>query len=739
MNYSDDRRDNEVIFNPDAFPKPLQGVVTDPRKLDNSLFTMVHSELVGMFTSELQRQAASRAEMQMDEAFYDNKQWSDDELLVLASRGQAPLTFNVIASAINYMLGMQRRAPKDFRVLPRRKDGLAASQLKTELLKYVSDTSNAHAHYAKAFKDLVRAGIGWLETGHMVDYDREPVFEGWESWRNVLWDSSGQADDLSDGRYLFRSRWTDLDSCVAKFPKRQRLLEESCQTSYVMSTTGNNISIIDAMGDDAMDAREYEYWDQADYVLRPGTMTRRRLRLVEGWYKRTMTTDVIKGGDFSGEIYDPWSRGHYADLDSGRAKLMRRPRQIMHVAVFTDKGLLYHGPTPYRHNRFPLTPMWANRDAETGMPYGMIRHIRDAQRDLNKRLSKSLHILSSARVFYEKTTDVDVEELRDEAARPDAMIGYAPGGKPPTVETDYNLSQAHIGLMGMDMDFIQNISGVTDENMGRETNASSGKAIIARQTEGQLSTSHYFEAERSGRKHHGDKLLSLIEQFFSEHKMFRITNMRGNPDWEEINVVPGDDISDITMTKADFVLDETDWSATARQAQAETLLDLMTKLAATAPEIVIATLDLVVEALDVPKQEELVKRIRQVTGQNDPDADPENPDEETMALQAQRDAQAAMQARAAEAELASTEAKAMETAARAKKTQAETRKTLQSLASGSLEDIKKSLEVAIQMIGAPAVADAADQILYAAQRSAESAAQPQGPMPPEQPPQPIPA
>ncbi|MBW7057575.1 hypothetical protein KY389_12865 [Paracoccus bogoriensis] len=45
----------------------------------------------------------------------------------------------------------------------------------------------------------------------------------------------------------------------------------------------------------------------------------------------------------------------------------------------------------------------------------------------------------------------------------------------------------------------------------------------------------------------------------------------------------------------------------------------------TAPQIVIQTLDLTVEALDVPKRDEIVKRIRQITGAADPDEDPNNP------------------------------------------------------------------------------------------------------------------
>ena len=65
-------------------------------------------------------------------------------------------------------------------------------------------------------------------------------------------------------------------------------------------------------------------------------------------------------------------------------------------------------------------------------------------------------------------------------------------------------------------------------------------------------------------------------------------------------------------------------------------MKLQGKLAATAPQIVMTCLDLVVEALDVPKRDELVKRIRQMTGVADPDEDPNNPSPETQARQAEQ-------------------------------------------------------------------------------------------------------
>jgi hypothetical protein len=92
-----------------------------------------------------------------------------------------------------------------------------------------------------------------------------------------------------------------------------------------------------------------------------------------------------------------------------------------------------------------------------------------------------------------------------------------------------------------------------------------------------------------------------------------------------------------------------------RLAMFETLMNLCGQLP---PEITIQILDLVVELSDVPGKEEIVKRIRKITGQMDPDM--ANTPEAMAQVEAQQQAeqeQAAIQQQATMAALAEQEAK----------------------------------------------------------------------------------
>lgn len=710
----DDRGMSGVM--PPRQPKPMAG-----RDLDGMEAMALHNRLMGHYHRELERQAVNRRDMAIDEDFYDHIQWTDEELLLLEERGQAPLVFNLIQTSVNWVLGTQRRQTTDYKILPRKAEGAASAERKSELLRHLRDANLSEHVYSKAFASAVKAGVGWLETGQGSEEDGVLVYDRTESWRNILWDSLAERDDLTDARYIFRTKWLDVDVADALIPGRRGAIEAAA------SDVVYGLADLDDNGDEPMDAAESAHFSGASISGKSGQFNteRRRVRVVEAWFKRIdPEASVVRGGQFNGELFDPWSAGHIRDLTSGRASIVTRPREVIWVALMVEGALLDLRPSPYRHNRYPFTPIWGYRRARDGMPYGIIRGMRDINRDLNKRASKSLHLLSSVRVFVEEGAVDDIEELRDEAGRPDAVIVYKPGRNAPVMQTDQNLAAAHIDLMSRDAQMIQQISGVTDENLGRRTNAASGKAIVARQDQGALATSMFFDNLRFARATHGEKLVVNVEQFYDKADDFRVVDARGNPRFITIN--DGQDDNAIALFKADYVITEEDWRATTRQAQAEELLDLAGKLAATAPQIVVQILDLVVEAMDVPKRDEFVKRIRQITGAEDPDADPNNPTPEMAAKQQEAAQQAEMAMRAAMAELAEKEAKA-------RKLGAEAAKVESGIASDHIGTMRAALEAAIAIAGAPAVAQAADEILGQAMQSAAMASAPPQPEPPAPP------
>lgn len=660
-----------------------------PADLDSQEANDRHEMLMSYYRQELDRQGENRYQQAIDEDYYDCDQWTVEEAQTLRERGQQPTVYNVIATSVDWIIGSEKRGRTDFRILPRGKEDAKPAEAKTKYLKYLSDVNRTHFHRSRAFEDAVKVGIGWMEAGVQDEDDGEPIYDRYESWRNILFDSASTEMDGKDMRYIFRSKWVDEDVAKALFPNRKEVIE----LSVIDATLYGTFDAVD--GDVPMDHAEF---DREHNGIHSTIVThkRRRVRLIEASYKVPEEVQRIRGGPFNGEIYDETDPRHQNTMQEHGAILVKKTMMRTRLAVFTTNGMLFDGPSPYRHNRHKFIPIWGFRRGRDGLPYGVIRRMRDIQDGVNKRASKALHILSSNKVIMDEGAIDDLDEFSREIARPDAIIVKKPG-KNLEINADRELAAAHMEMMSRDINMIQQAGGVTDELLGRQTNATSGVAVQRRQEQGSLATSKFFDNLRLAEQLRGEIELSLVEQFATEEKQFRITNMRGNPEYLTIN--DGLPDNDITRSKADFVISESDWRATMRQAATDQLTDMLMKMP---PEVAMVTLDLIVDQMDVPNREEIAKRIRAINGQMDPDQ--EEPSPEDIARAQAQQAQAAMQQAMMEAEL-------REKTAKAAKAEADADHAKQESVNASVDAADKAMDAAAKVIAMPTIAKVADGLL----------------------------
>lgn len=616
------------------------------------------------FRQELDRQSENRIQQQIDADYYDGMQWTAEEVAILEERGQVPRVYNKIKPTVDWVLGTEKRTKVDWKILPRTEDDYDTSQAKTDLMKYVSDANRLGFRRSDAFEDCVKVGIGWLETGVANMDDDEPLYVLAESWRNMLWDSIGKQKDLKDCRYIFRQKWLDVDVACAMFPNRTEAIIQS-------ALSGDDYSNMMFDSDEAMDSNEFTR-QGFSYAGSQPLNRRQRVRVVEGWYKLPVKVKKIdaEGHALDGQVYDQSNRAHRDLIRQGKkdssASLTDRMMMQMRVCFMVSKGFLYDAPSPYKHNRFPFVPIWGYRRDRDGLPYGIIRPVRDPQDDLNKRISKALAIMSTNKVVMDKGAVDDLDELAREAGRPDGIIVKNPG-KALELNADRGLEQPHLQFVDMDSRMIQDVGGVTDENLGKTTNATSGRAILARQDQGSLLTVKLFDNLRLAFQMTGEIVLSLMEQFYDAKKVIRLTDQRGNLRWRTLN--DGMPENDIAASKADFVVSEQDFRDSIRQAQTEQLFEMIGRMP---PEMAFQLLDMAVEMTDIPNKEEFVKRIRKINGQTDPDSrmSPEEQAEKQAADQAAA-AQQELAMRAQNAAIAKDEASAAKDMATAQKTEAE--------------------------------------------------------------------
>lgn len=600
---------------------------TQQHPLDSDKMRREHRKLLEWWYLEREKQSANRLEMAIDADFYDNYQWDKEDSAAVIDRGQMPLVYNEIAPAVDWLIGTERRTRADWKVLPRTEDDVSGADVKTKLLKYISDVNRVPFVRSRAFADAIKAGVGWVDDGVQDDPTQEVLYSKYEDWRNVLWDSSGYDLDLSDARYVFRWRWVDEDIALEMFPGRESVIRAAV----------DDVGAYDGEQDDE------DMWYLGDPirenrsgVLRTSGVSvsldarRRRVKLIECQYRKPTQVHVVTEG--------PWRGTIIPDLD-GQEHISAVPRLMMrvHFAVLTEAAMLAWSPSKLRHNGFTLTPIWCYRRGRDRLPYGVIRRVRDIQADINKRASKALWLSNTNQIVADEGAVADWDEAREEASRPDGVI-IKRAGKDFEMVRDYQGASAQVEMMTLSAQGVQKAIGVNNENLGRATNAVSGAAIEARQNQGAVGTTEPFDNLRLAIQAQGEKQLSMAEQFVSEKRAIRITEAHGKIDWMRINepVLQADGtwryLNDITASRADFVVSEQDYAGTLRQVMAESLNQLAQKLP---PESALRVMTIGLQFSDLPNKDEIVAALRRETGDRDPEKPMTPEDEQADAARAE--------------------------------------------------------------------------------------------------------
>lgn len=691
-----------------------EGKDQEPPKnpLDSQTNITLWKKLQQWFDYEWQIQSFNRYQMALDCDYYDGSQWSEEDAQVLLNRNQAPLVFNEVKPTIDWMIGTERRTRIDHKVLPRKKDKLADADAenKNALLKYLSDVNKTPFQRSMAFESCIKAGVGWIETGVRGDPTEELLFTRNEDWRNVIDDSNSTEMDGSDMRYLFRSRCLDDDIAIAYFPERKAIIESAIVNADSLSLQEDEEDVWYMGARVTQPGQDYAAQSNGrfrNYVGSAGiASTRSRVKLKECWYKVPVLKRKFNNGDYDGEIFDSKNEEHIKALQGGYSLYDKLELEVR-CAIFCSAGLLFDGKSPYKHGRIPFIPIWCYRRKRDNQPYGAIRTLRDPQDDLNKRRSKAQWILASNGITMDEGAVDDIDELREEAARPDYVI-VKKANKMLTKERDLSLAQQHLDLMESDIQHIRNAGGVNNENLGRSSNTTSGIALQERKESGTVVTTAPFDNLRFGVQLVGELELSNIEQFYTEEKTVRINGERGGVKFKELNTLnpeTGEIMNDITAFQADFVVSEQDYRSSLRQAMFESLFDIVGRLAQMNPQVALNLLDLVVEMADLPNKDELVNRIRKLNGQTDPDKE-ETP-EEIAAREGKEQADGQAQAMQQALTL-----KTLET--QLKKLAAESSKLDAQAMSERIGAMYKSLEAASVVAEIPGAAKIADEILKGA-------------------------
>ncbi len=462
-------------------------------------------DLVRMFEESEDSTYEARQLSERDRDYVDNIQLTAEELAVLAKRGQPPSVDNRIKTKVDYLVGFEKQQRIDPKALPRTPKHETDADGATQGLRYVADVEDYSSKRSGVWRNMLVEGSGGIRvyvepSKYQKPMDQQAMMGSTAmtppqemdikidkvAWDRMFADPHSSELDYSDAAYKGIVIWMDYDDAIIKY-------SDNPEAKDILDAT-----LSSAPSDTYDDKPKFSMW--AD-------KKRKRVRICQIWVKRA----------------DQW-----------------------YFAEYTKGGILKAGPSPYKNDQggsddeLEFQAAYKNRDNEV---YGLVREMIPLQDEVNKRRSKSLHLLSVHQTTYEDGAIDDIDEYRRQKAKPDGTMKVAPGAlRDQRIVSEFrvDLAEGHFKLLQEAKNSID-LKGPNATEMGDKTggsNAASGKAIIASQQGGMTQIGDLMDGLRHLDKRVFRKIWNRIRQYWTAEKWIRVTDDDRNVKWVGMNVGP---------------------------------------------------------------------------------------------------------------------------------------------------------------------------------------------------------
>ena len=532
-----------------------------------------------------------------DREFYSGKQWAKVDKKELEEARRPAITINRIKPLINVLCGYQRLNRYDVDFLPRTNDDDEQAQLRKGVTKYIMDRSHYNYEESDVFNDGVVTGIGWFEVGYKFD------------WLAQDGDPESRDKHMRDMKYIIRARWVDKDELAAKYP--QQADEIHAQTAAYMTEETEN------------DKKYNELWYSHET---------KKIRFAECWYKKAVQKQlfILRNGEVAEQVTEEMiALGMILRQQTVTTTKIR-------MLAFFDNVVLEDIQSPYKHGFIPFVPFICYYQGEDDIPSGVVRDLKDPQREVNKRRSQELHILNTQSnggwIAEEGAMSPQQEaSFKRNASTPGALLKVAPnalmGQKLQRLEPQAPPSNVMAATQEA-MNEMPSISGINEALMGTDiSNSQSGRAIELKQKQAITHIAGLFDNLRMAKELIVEMLWGkrgapgIIPQFYTEEKAFRIVGEDGeaqivtvNQQVQQQQVDPRTGmmqtitktLNDLSVGEFDIVIADTPATSTQRTAQFWSLVDACGKLGIQGNMI----MDILIDLSDIPQRQEIKRRLQ---------------------------------------------------------------------------------------------------------------------------------
>jgi hypothetical protein len=464
------------------------------------------------------------------------------------------------------------------------------------LIRHIEQSSDADVAYDTALDFAVTCGIGYvrINTRYATDdgFEQDLAIERVANPFAIYGDPEATGADSSD--------WN---------------------TAFVVDSLPRGAFEARWKGADAIDWAAEDHDRQAGVR---GAAEGERVTVAEYWRRERTTRTILALSD--GQILEESAyAAQKALFDALGVTVVGQPRQVASHKVVQRvlSGAEVLETVDWAGRFIPIVPVYGEELIVDGRRRlrSLVRDAKDPQRMFNywRSVSTELVALAPKAPFIGRKGAFETDSAKWATANTQSHAYIEYDGPEPPMRQGYAGVPAGALQEAMNAsDDMKSIMGLYDASLGARSNETSGRAIMARQREGDVSTFHYIDNLSRAIRHTGRILLDLIPRVYGTARVVRVLGADGAP--ASVGVASGGAASagrggealkglgriyDLTAGKYDLTVRAGPSFTSRREEAANQMIELIRAYPAAAPLIG----DLLARNLDWPGADEIAQRL----------------------------------------------------------------------------------------------------------------------------------
>lgn len=530
----------------------------------------------------------NRDDALVDLKFLAGDQWDPTVKAAREDKGRPCLTINVLPQFVGQVIGDRRMNKTAIAVSPKKDGTKEEAEIRSGIIRGIEAQSRADRVYDATCEDQVACGIGNFRVD--MEYAGDDVFDQDILIRQipnplaVVWDRMSVDPTGRDARHCFVQDMLPKNIYDRRFPQHPAPSE---------------------LGDMGMSGQMDAGWFDKDVV-----------RITEFWemIQKPATFALMADGDIKDVTnQDPaqYEQELWRHPETGQPRIRKSHRTYARMHLVTGFALLseaYELPL----TRLPIVKAEGRviRVGDDRVRFGLVRFARDSQRLKNYWRSVAAETLALAPKAQWVASDDAVEGREDDwrlaHQTGDSLLVYNKKGDKPERADPPTVPAALLQEAQMNQQDIKDTTGLQDASLGMRSNEISGRAIKARQNEGDVATIIYHDNLNAAILEGGDIVNQLLPLAYDSVRQVLVVGPDDKRKLMKINDPSDEESPAISKGKYDVSLETGPSFSTQRQEAREA----MSTLVQTAPDLFIIAGDLLVKNMDWPGSHEISERLR---------------------------------------------------------------------------------------------------------------------------------